>query len=115
MELEGIEDRRIFERFEVGLPVRFLNSGNATEGNAKTLNVSAKGVGLVTGESLVPSAPVELWLEMPDKKEPLYSRGVVVWSERTHENNFKIGVNLEKAELMGFSRLLRNRKRSWPS
>jgi hypothetical protein len=52
-------------------------------------------------------APLELWLEMPDKGEPLYLRGKVVWSLRHKPQAWRAGIELEKAQLMGLSRALR--------
>lgn len=106
---EIMEDRRIFERFPAQLPMKFLDVASGNEGRAKICDISAKGVGLVTDRGLVARMPVEVWLEIPDKGEPLYTRGEVVWSEAYGARQYRIGVNLEKADLMGLSRALRVR------
>jgi hypothetical protein len=77
------------------------------EGTGQTADISAKGIGLVADVELAPNTPLEMWLEIPDKGEPLYTRGEVVWSKMMEPNKFRIGVNLEKADLMGLSRVLR--------
>jgi hypothetical protein len=78
-----------------------------SEGQAMTLDISAKGIGLVSGFALKPRAALEMWLEVSDKQEPIYTRGEVVWSEKAESGNFTAGINLEKANLMDLSRLLR--------
>jgi hypothetical protein len=108
-EKEGkdMEDRRIFQRFSVERPVRFLDMDSGSEGKAMTLDISAKGIGLVSSSELKPRAALEMWLEVADKEEPIYTRGEVVWSRKTESGNFTAGINLEKANLMDLSRLLR--------
>ena len=104
---ETMEDRRIFERFAVNFPVNFLNLNNNKEGLAQSQDVSAKGVGFTADQELQPKTPLELWLQIPDNAEPFYTRGEVAWSKMVEPDKYKVGVNLEKADLMGLSRVLR--------
>jgi len=97
----GMQDHRIFERFPVMLPLRFLDLKKTKEGAAKTQDISAKGVGFVTNEELAYQTPLEMWIEMPDKGEPLYARGEVVWSVAQGVSEYRIGVNLEFDYLSG--------------
>lgn len=106
---KGIEDRRVFERFKAKLPLRFFNLSEAKQGQAITEDVSAKGVGLLAQEELRAGTALEMWVEVPDKGEPLYLRGEVVWSMPKRINNYLAGIKLEKANLMELSRLLRRR------
>ena len=101
------KDRRVFERFKARLPVRFIDLKRNREGTAYTCDVSAKGLGLVSQVEVNPYTPMELWLDMPDKGEPLYTRGEVVWSSSITPNSWRVGINLERADLMGMSRVLR--------
>lgn len=101
------EDRRIFARFPMELPLRFLGPENNKEGYGETQDVSAKGVGMVTHDELPANSTVELWLNIPDRGEPLYTRGEVVWSTRLEPHKYRCGVNLDKADLMGMARALR--------
>lgn len=102
-----MEDNRIFERFSANVPVRFLNLKDNSEGEAVSQDISAKGVGFVTKDALMPNTTLEMWLVIPDKAEPLYVRGEVVWSKPQIDQSYRTGVNLEKANLMGLSRVLR--------
>ncbi|MFA5145626.1 MAG: PilZ domain-containing protein [Candidatus Omnitrophota bacterium] len=103
----GFEDKRIFERFPTGFPVRFLDLNENREGEAQSMDISAKGIGLVANKELAPRTPLELWLDIPDKGEPFYTRGEVVWSKMIGDSRCQLGVNLEKANLMGLSRVMR--------
>ena len=105
---EGIDDHRIFERFPVNLSARYLNLDTGKEGLANTQDISAKGLGLATSEELRLHTALEIWLEMKDKGEPLYTRGEVVWVKMVDANNYKLGVELEKADLMGISQVFKS-------
>jgi hypothetical protein len=104
---EPMKDRRIFARFETKFPLRFLDLNSVIECQGDACDISAKGMGFVAERELSPCTPLEVWLQIPDKGEPLYSRGEVVWSKRLEPNKCRIGVRLERADLMGLSRVLR--------
>lgn len=102
-----MEDRRVFERINTRLPVRFLDPITGKEGTADTIDISANGLGMLTNQELPNMTPLEMWLGIPDKHEPLYTRGAVVWSEPDSDSgDHRIGVRLERAELMGLARVL---------
>lgn len=102
-----MNDNRIFERFPVDINARYLDPDTGKEGLAKVQDVSAKGLGLTVSEKLRLSAALEIWLEMKNKGESLYTRGKVVWEKLTEKNDYRLGVELEKADLMGISRVFR--------
>ena len=104
---EKMEDRRIFQRFDVRFPAKLLDLTNGNEFHAEARDISAKGVGLAIKEDLPANTPLEAWLEIPDKREPLYARGMAVWSRQDGDTGYRIGMELERAELMGLSRILR--------
>lgn len=96
-----MDDRRVFARIGAKLPVRFLDPVNGSEGTAQTFDISANGIGFTTSCDLSFNMRLEMWLDIPDQHEPLYTRGEVVWIKGP-----RIGVHLEKAELMGLARVL---------
>ena len=104
---ETMQDRRIFARFPVNYPLRFIDLNTNREGEARAENFSAKGLGVVTNKELNARTPLEMWLKVPDRGDPLYARGEVVWSERLEPDKYRVGVELEKADLMGISRIFR--------
>lgn len=103
-----MEDNRVFARMKARLPLRFLDPESGTEGEAETTDISANGMGLVSRDvHLAPNMPLELWLRIPDQHAPLYTRGEVVWAKPTGAlNQYRYGIRLEKAELMGLARIL---------
>jgi c-di-GMP-binding flagellar brake protein YcgR len=104
---EIMQDRRIFARFPVNYSLKFLDLNANSEGDAKSQDISAKGIGLLTNKELKPHTPLEFWLQIPDRGEPLYTRAEVIWSEKLEPNKYRAGVKLDKADLMGMSRIFR--------
>lgn len=96
-----------FDRISTKLPMRYIDPRSGVEGEAQLQDISAKGIGLVTQAGLSRKTALEMWIEIPDKGEPLYTRGEVVWSQMVAPDKFRTGVRLEKADLMGLSRVLR--------
>lgn len=105
--MDNYSDRRVFERFNVSLPVKFIDLRENQEGCAETCDVSAKGLCLELYHEVKPSSSMELWLEIPDHGSPFYTRGRVVWATQVKPNLWHTGINLEKAELMGLARIFR--------
>ena len=75
-----------------------MNQDTGKEGLASAQDVSAKGLSLTTNEELKLHTALEIWLQMKDKEEPLYTRGKVVWTKMLDVNNHKLGVELDKAQ-----------------
>lgn len=99
-----MDDRRVFARINKSLPVRFLDPSNGREGTAETVDISANGLGIVGGQQLSANTRLEIWLDLPNNKGPLYTRGEVVWSSPSSESaQAHSGIRLEKAELMGLA------------
>ena len=103
---EDMNDHRIFERFQKAFSARFIGL-DGEEGQAQTFDISAKGLGLLTTKELESKAPLEIWLDVPNSTDPLYTRGQVVWSRLEGATGYRCGIELEKADFMGMSRLLR--------
>jgi len=108
MKQDKSEDKRVFARFQTQFPVRLLDSRSNKEINAETCDISAKGAGIISDAALTPNSSLEVWFDIPDKGGPLYTRGEVVWSKKTADGRYRSGINLEKADLMGLGRVLRN-------
>jgi hypothetical protein len=102
-----MEDRRIFQRFDIRLPLRFIEPATGKEIMAKAVDVSAKGLGMLSPVGMEKNVPLEMWLDIPDKGEPLYTRGRVAWKQPSGLREYHFGIELEKADLMGLSRALR--------
>jgi len=100
-------NRRVFERFTVYLPARLLNPETGEEIAADAVDLSAKGMRLSSARELKPATPLEIWLDIPDREEPLYTRGKIVWSRPEGLGGFVAGVELEKAGLMDACHFMR--------
>ncbi len=106
-----MEDRRIFQRFAVKLPVNFLNLDTSKEGTAVTSDISIKGVSIVAHENLLPRTLLELRIKLQDDKDgPIYMRGQVAWSKPQGNDRYQLGINLENANLVSLSRIFPNVK-----
>lgn len=104
---EDMSDHRIFERFKKEFAARFIGL-DGKETQAQTFDVSAKGMGLSTTSELQANTSLEIWLDIPNSTDPLYTRGQVVWSRLSEAGmGYRSGIELERADLMGISRLLR--------
>ena len=102
-----MRDRRVFARICARFPLKFICPGRENECFAETVDISAIGVRFLTKERLSARTPLEMWLDLPGQQELFYTRGRVVWSSPMPENGgYRVGVHLEKAELMGFAKIL---------
>ena len=107
MEYNNSSDRRLFARIPAKVPIRLLAAGQEEECKAQTVDISANGIGLVAGEQFAPQTSLEMWLDLPDTKGPFYTRGEVVWSQQIKDTpEYRTGVRLEKAELIGLAPIL---------
>jgi len=107
MQKMKLQDRRIFERFPLRFSLKYLDSNSNREGLAETRDFSAKGIGLLANEELPTHTPLDVWLHIPDKGEPLYAKGEVVWTKMVDSNKYRLGIKLEKVHFMAMSRALR--------
>jgi hypothetical protein len=94
------EDQRLFERIQVQFPVNI-------SGEAVSSDISAYGLGMISGTEPQSSADLEIWVNVPDQGQPLYARGRVVWCRPEGGKSYRMGIRLENAELMRFSRVMR--------
>lgn len=101
------EDRRIFARFTAELSLQYANENSTKQFQAVTRDVCAKGIGIFTNERLTPDSYLTISLKMPDNSKDFSTRGRVIWSEQIEPDKYRVGIDLEKAELMGISIVLR--------
>ncbi len=102
------DDRRVFERFPVSLPVDLVDLDFEKELEAVACDVSAKGVGVISKESLMLGNRLELKLAINDGGDPFYTRGSVMWSMEEATGGYRSGIALDKPELMAMARILRS-------
>lgn len=103
-----MDERRMFKRFNVEIPIKFLVVEENKEGIGKIMDISAGGVGLViTFERMQPLSHLDMWLEMPENQEPFHVSGQVVWIRQVQPCVYRIGVQFDKVDFMGMSKVLR--------
>lgn len=100
-------DRRVFERFLARLALKYINLHSNKEGQAHTTDVCANGICINANEEFPRSTPLEMWLRIPNRIQPIYTRAEVIWSSMAGENNYKVGLKLERPDLMELARVLK--------
>ncbi|MFH1888930.1 MAG: PilZ domain-containing protein [Candidatus Omnitrophota bacterium] len=94
------KERRLFTRFPVRIFLKYFNLDLLGEVVTQCTNdISARGICILTNEELRADTPLDIWLQMPDNGEQLYIQGKVVWSNMIGSDKYRLGVNLENAEL----------------
>ncbi|MFA5090439.1 MAG: PilZ domain-containing protein [Candidatus Omnitrophota bacterium] len=105
-----MEDRRMFARITLNVPLKFMDVHTGVEGVGETVDLSANGVGFISAENkpiLSTGVGLEMWLNIPDQHEPLYVKGTVIWTKATPEGKKqRVGVSLEREELLHLARIL---------
>jgi len=103
-----MQERRMFQRFNIEIPVKFRSLSNNIEGSGKIINISAGGGGMiVTTKYLLPGTPLEMQILIPDGKAPLNANAKVIWLKAMEPTLFLAGVQFDKVDFMGIARALR--------
>jgi hypothetical protein len=106
------EDRRMFLRFPVTLPVKFVCRDSDVSGKGSLRDISANGMGVSTKKRLNVYARLEISIDCSTDEKPFYTTGEVVWVERVDFDSYRAGIRLDKPELMGVWRVLNTRNQS---
>lgn len=106
MEGPGFEDRRLFMRFPLSLPLGYLIVKLKKRCFAFIKDVSANGIGITVHEDLFPYTPLEVRFNIPHSTKPLRTKGRVIWTKEVATHTYRVGIKLQKPDLMGVARLL---------
>jgi PilZ domain len=105
----GIKERRKFSRFPLKVLLRYFNFDLLREeARAQSYDVSAKGICLITRDVLPVNTLLDIWLEMPDNGDKKYVKGKVIWYAMIEHDKYRIGIDLEDAELNPISLVLKS-------
>lgn len=107
MERADYRDKRAFERVPADVAVRFRNRYSNEWGLARAEDLSAQGIGVVSGKRMLLHSPLEIWLPMAEKGESFYTRGEVVWSSPLGQSKYRVGISLMQPEFAGISEVLK--------
>ena len=105
IEWNEFRDRRFFARFNASVAVKCFRQSPK---QGSTIDISAQGVGIISEEELKPEMPIEIILSFPKGNEEFVASGKIIWARKTQDNRYRVGVALEKPELMMISQFLRN-------
>lgn len=100
------KERRAFFRFDIDAPLAYTAPALQKEREARLVNISASGIGMSTNDFLPVGATVDIWLSIPGSKESVCTRGRVVWAKEETPRNFREGIMLYRADLLGVLRIL---------
>ncbi len=106
MENADLNDRRIFERFKLELPLSYLKGDGQIKGHVCTHDISAEGVGISSDNELSEGTILTIALSVPDINKELPAQGIVIWSKKLG-NCSRAGIKLIQAEIMELSTVLR--------
>lgn len=104
-------DRRVFERIPIDYPLRFKNSTQDREGRGFCWDISASGLGCYSKDPLTVNDLVDLWIELPEKYNPLHLNGKVVWVKEAEPRVWRSGIEFSEVRLMDLSPILRAKDR----
>jgi len=106
-----MQDRRVFERLSVDVPLKFWDMNTNSVGEAETKDVSAIGLSFTAKDALSAGASLGICLEVPDNGERLYLRGMVAWSQADGSGKYRTGIKFAKPELMSMARVIKAKNR----
>jgi hypothetical protein len=100
------EDRRIFERFQLELPLSYSLPASQEKFYLHSHDISAQGLGVISDSELPCGAELNMSIRIPTLKKELPAQGKVTWSKRSGAS-FRAGLVLKKSKLMEISAILR--------
>lgn len=102
-----LEDRRIFDRRNYSSLLRFSVGAKDVKGEGVVKNISASGAAFITKNRLRPKDPVEIWIDVPDGRNPIHKTGQVVWAKENLVDACEAGVKFDSVGLMSLSRIFK--------
>lgn len=103
--LKTVEDldvdmnRRVFERFYLEFSSRLRDTGSQRTILIICRDISAQGMGIITGRALKKDDTLKLWLDIPDSHPPVHLSGRVVWSKESEPGIWRVGICFEQVQL----------------
>ena len=101
------EDKRVFERKDFNSILRFKSDKSDKNGEGIARNISASGMSFITKQKLRPRQELELWIGVPDGRNPVYKTAEVVWAKENLANTYEAGVKFDSVGLMELSRIFK--------
>lgn len=102
-----LKDKRIFDRFLAGLPVKVHNRLENTQGEDFLKDISAGGAKIISSLPAKVNGEIEVFVEIPDGFSPMPLHGQVVWAKSINPDIWNLGMKFSKIDLLGMNRLMR--------
>jgi hypothetical protein len=97
-------EKRYFARFPINIPASCSLENTIC---AKTEDISAEGMSLLTDMALPEGSEVGINLHMYDTGEKIYRRGKVVWVKLLDVGKYRIGIRIEGERIKTIPLVLR--------
>lgn len=103
---EYFQERRIFPRFTIQIPVSYADPSIKQTVNTYTHNISVEGLGLLVDTPLTCGTILEVCLRMTDNGEEIITKGKVIWRSLI-QDRYRVGVKLDGPQLQPIPMVLR--------
>lgn len=114
MEKSRLGERRLFYRFNANYSsVKVLDFKFSRQSEGRIKDFSAKGLRFLSNTRLDKYTPVKLWITVSELEPPFSTEGRVVWEREVEKGLWEVGIDLERAEFRGMSRLLRKEEANY--
>jgi len=100
-------EKRKFVRFLIAIPLKYAKMGIDKLSAARTYDISAQGVGLITAEELPVNTPLNICLKVPDNGEEIALGAEVAWSRQLDDSSYRSGLRLKSAQIKPIPLVLR--------
>ncbi len=100
-------DRRIFERIPVDFPVKFKNATQDKEGAGFCVDISAGGAGVFCKDKCELNDKLDLWVDLPNRYDPLHLSGEIVWLKETQPQVWRLGIEFSEVHFMDLATVVR--------
>ena len=109
MQDKNAKERRRYVRFIISIPLKFNKVSKDSLGviSNSTIDISAKGIGLIGIEELIVKTPIDIVLKMPDNGEEIPVKAEVVWIKKIDANKFRAGLMLKDSSIKPIPLVLR--------
>ncbi|MFH1246142.1 MAG: PilZ domain-containing protein [Candidatus Omnitrophota bacterium] len=104
------DDRRVFARFQTSFPFEIQHLGAKQSNIAQCYDISAGGIGFISGTPVSPQTNLQVRLAIPDSKVPFQTVARVVWIEQIYANKWRSGLEFSNVDFMKMRRVLQTNK-----
>jgi len=99
------KDRRVFDRFLVSFPTKFLESLESFESDVFLCDASAKGARIKTKKEFMVGDKIAIQVKLPDRADLMDLSGSVSWRRKSSGQWWEVGLCFPDVNLFYMSRL----------